>query len=64
VIALKIDLKTPSIRLFSTTMNKGKGILNRYVNPVTGGRINIFAEKTDKGEADACRSCGKTGAFQ
>ncbi|KAJ7854633.1 hypothetical protein B0H13DRAFT_2578780 [Mycena leptocephala] len=41
-------------------MNKGKGILNRYVNPVTGGRINIFAEKTDKGEADACRSCGKT----
>jgi hypothetical protein len=47
-------------------MNKGKGkvSITRYVNPATGARINLIAQKADKGEADECRTCGKTGAFQ
>ncbi|KAJ7710039.1 hypothetical protein B0H16DRAFT_1631038 [Mycena metata] len=45
-------------------MSKKKGNLDpafaRFINPSNGARINLFTTKTDKGEADACRTCGIT----
>jgi hypothetical protein len=48
----------------SIRMSNKKGNLNpafaSYTNPSNGARINLFTPKTDKGEADACRTSAKS----